>query len=208
MPTGSRSASLASYNGLGEDDLLIIGQTIQVPAPTEVGATTTTSAASGSGHVVVSGDSLSSIAYANGISISELASYNGLAEDDLLIIGRRSRSPGASGTTTTSTSSGSEHVVVSGESLSSIAYANGISISELASYNGLGEDDLLIIGQTISGPGRLELDRDLQQRCSARLDRLALRDALPGEQRGRAPGTPCARRRSTPTGWTSTPAGR
>ena len=34
--TGSRSASLASYNGLAEDDLLIIGQTLQVPAALEL----------------------------------------------------------------------------------------------------------------------------------------------------------------------------
>ena len=49
------------------------------------------------------------------------------------------------------------HVVVSGESLSSIAYANGISISSLAGYNGLGEDDLLIIGQTIQVPAATEV---------------------------------------------------
>ena len=44
------------------------------------------------------------------------------------------------------------HVVVSGESLSSIALANGISTSSLAGYNGLADDALLIIGQTIQVP--------------------------------------------------------
>ncbi len=150
---GISISSLASYNGLGEEDLLIIGQTIQVPSATEVGATTTTSAASSSGHVVVSGDSLSSIAYANGISISEPGELQRARRGRPADHRADDPGPGASGTSTTSsTSSGSGHVVVSGESLSSIAYANGISISELASYNGLGEDDLLIIGQTIQVP--------------------------------------------------------
>jgi LysM repeat protein len=105
-------------------------------------------------HVVVSGESLSSVASANGISISSLASYNGLADDDLLIIGQTIQVPSASevGATGTSTSSGSGHVVVSGESLSSIALANGVSISDLASYNGLADDALLLIGQTIQVP--------------------------------------------------------
>ncbi len=149
---GISTESLASYNGLGNEDLVIIGQTISVPSAAEVGTTTTSSSSTGAEHVVVSGDSLSSIAYANGISISDLASFNGLSEDDLLIIGQTISVPSASGTATTSTSSASEHVVVSGESLSSIAYANGISISDLASYNGLSEDDLLLIGQTVSVP--------------------------------------------------------
>lgn len=102
-------------------------------------------------HVVVSGESLSSIAAANGISISSLASYNGLSDDDLLIIGQTVQVPSASAAAT-STSSGSGHVVVSGESLSSIAAANGITIDALASANGLSDDALLIIGQTVQVP--------------------------------------------------------
>ena len=107
-------------------------------------------------HVVVSGESLSSVAAANGISIDSLASYNGLGDDSQLIIGQTIQVPASTevGTTTstTTTSSSSGHVVVSGESLSSIAAANGISIDSLASYNGLDPDALLIIGQTIQVP--------------------------------------------------------
>ena len=107
-------------------------------------------------HVVVSGESLSSVAAANGISIDSLASYNGLDPDALLIIGQTIQVPAAAsatGTTTTaSSSSGSSHTVVSGESLSSVAAANGVSIDSLASANGLDPDALLIIGQTIQVP--------------------------------------------------------
>jgi LysM repeat protein len=154
LANGISTSGLAGYNGLADDALLIAGQTIQVPSASELGTATsasTTSTSSGSGHVVVSGESLSSIAAANGISVSELASYNGLADDALLIIGQTIQVPAAN-STTTSTSSGSGHVVVAGESLSSVAAANGISVSELASYNGLADDTLLIIGQTIQVP--------------------------------------------------------
>jgi LysM repeat protein len=109
-------------------------------------------------HVVVSGESLSSIAAANGISVSSLASYNALADDTLLTVGQTLQVPavtevGSTSTTTTSTSTSTGgHVVVYGESLWSIAAANGITVSSLASYNGLSEDALLTVGQTLQVP--------------------------------------------------------
>ena len=157
---GISVSSLAGYNGLAEDTSLITGQTLQVPAATEVGSTSTTTATTSSsgGHVVVSGESLWSIAAANGITVSSLASYNGLAEDTSLIIGQTLQVPAATSSTATSTSTSSTsssaggHVVVSGESLSSVAAANGITVSSLASYNGLAEDSMLIVGQTLQVP--------------------------------------------------------
>jgi LAS superfamily LD-carboxypeptidase LdcB len=44
------------------------------------------------------------------------------------------------------------HVVVSGESLSSVAAVNGLSTTALASFNGLSSEDWLYEGQTIQIP--------------------------------------------------------
>ena len=62
------------------------------------------------------------------------------------------------------------HVVVSGESLSSVAAANGISIDSLASYNGLNTDSLLIIGQTIQVPDSTKADTTTTAYLSGGLD--------------------------------------
>jgi LysM repeat protein len=48
--------------------------------------------------------------------------------------------------------SGADHLVQPGESLSSIAVANGLTVQEVASFNGLSEDALLIAGETIGVP--------------------------------------------------------
>jgi LysM repeat protein len=109
-------------------------------------------------HVVQPGESLWSVASANGISVDSLASYNGLSSDYQLIIGDTIQVPaasevGASTTTTTSSStSTAAHVVAPGESLWSIASANGITVDALASANGLSSDSLLISGQTLQVP--------------------------------------------------------
>jgi LysM repeat protein len=110
-------------------------------------------------HVVQTGESLGSVAAANGLSTASLASFNGLSEDDWLYEGQTIQVPSAdeaavaapSTDTTTATSSAS-HVVQTGESLGSVAAANGLSTASLASFNGLSENDWLYEGQTIQIP--------------------------------------------------------
>src|SRR5206468_2845083 len=57
-----------------------------------------------------------------------------------------------SGSSSTSAGSGASHVVTRGESLWSIADANGVSLDTLAAENGLSSNSLLYIGQTINVP--------------------------------------------------------
>ncbi len=101
---GLSAASVASYNGLSEEAMLISGDTIQVPAAGEAGTAATTT--SGGGHTVQLGESLSSVAAANGITIDALASANGLAPDAFLIEGQTITIPAPSATTTSSTTYG------------------------------------------------------------------------------------------------------
>ncbi len=65
---GISTESLAAYNGISADTLVIAGQTIQVPAIGEAPTTspTPTTASTTGGHTVVAGETLSSIAAANG----------------------------------------------------------------------------------------------------------------------------------------------
>jgi LysM repeat protein len=110
-----------------------------------------------SAHVVQPGESLWSVAQANGFSVSSLAAANGLSADSRLIAGTTINVAGSASTSTVSTTqatsqSSGGRVVQPGESLWSIAQANGISASALAAANGLAAEAMLIAGQSITIP--------------------------------------------------------
>jgi soluble lytic murein transglycosylase-like protein len=116
-------------------------------------------------HVVGAGESLSSVAAADGLSVSALAAANGLSVDSELTSGQPLNIPpqgvAAPAITSTSSSSGETaapaatggHLVLPGETLSAIAAANGLTVDQLAAANGLDPAGLLISGTTISIPG-------------------------------------------------------
>src|SRR4051794_10184574 len=88
--------------------------------------------ASAAGHIVQPGESLWSIAQANGMSVASLAAANGLSAESQLIAGTTINVAGSTATTTqTAATTGGGRVVQPGESLWSIAQANGISIGTL-----------------------------------------------------------------------------
>jgi LysM repeat protein len=115
-------------------------------------------------HTVVPGETLWSIAAANHLTTDSLAAYNGLSSDAQVYTGEAIQIPAASEaavtpassdtSTTTSTSSagGATHTVQPGESLSSVAAANGVSPATLAADNGLSPDALLTTGEQIAIP--------------------------------------------------------
>jgi LysM repeat protein len=111
--------TVAAYNGISEDAQVQAGETIQIPTEAEGAAAlasasdTSSSAAdvsrSSTGgsavtHTIAPGESLWSIALANGIPETALASFNGLSPNAALIIGDRLRIPSSSGTSTVSAS--------------------------------------------------------------------------------------------------------
>jgi LysM repeat protein len=115
-------------------------------------------------HTVVPGETLWSIAAANNLTTDSLAAYNGLSPDAEVYTGEAIQIPAASeaaatpassatSTTTSTSSTGSaSHTVQPGESLSSVAAANGVSPATLAADNGLSPDALLTTGEQIAIP--------------------------------------------------------
>lgn len=109
--------TVAAYNGLSDDAQVYVGETIQIPTEAEgapavasAGTTSTspsTSTPGGVSHTVQRGESLWSLAAANGISPDTLAADNGLSSNALLIIGQRITIPTSSGTSSTSSATGS-----------------------------------------------------------------------------------------------------
>lgn len=120
-------------------------------------------------YTVVSGDNLSKIAAAHGISLQNLMKWNNLSTTliypgDKLIVSATggnssnssSNTSGNSSTSTTSKpASTSTYTVKSGDNLSKIAAAHGISLSNLKSWNNLSSDliypgDKLIVNKNAS----------------------------------------------------------
>jgi LysM repeat protein len=173
---------VAAANGMSPTTRLVAGTTVAIPpqgAPatatlvtsTPVTSTPVTTAPSTSGdfqHTVLPGESLTSVAAADGLTVSQLAAANGLSTTAQLITGTTLSIPpqGAPATATPVASDDSsaatsaapissaptQHTVLPGESLTSVAAANGVTIDELAQANGLSPTSWLIIGKTLSIP--------------------------------------------------------
>ena len=109
-------------------------------------------------HVVASGETLSGIAAANGLSTESLAAWNGLAPDHLVVSGSTVDVPtpeeAGAGTAAAgaSTTTAGTHVVAYGETLTSIADANDVYTADLAAANGLAVTDVLIEGTSLTIP--------------------------------------------------------
>jgi LysM repeat protein len=94
---GLSTESVAAFNGISAETYVIEGQTIQVPSAEEAGVTSTVAAPTSGSHLVVGGESLSSVAAANGITVADLAAANGMAADAYLIEGTSITIPASTG---------------------------------------------------------------------------------------------------------------
>ncbi|MBN1250038.1 MAG: LysM peptidoglycan-binding domain-containing protein [Anaerolineae bacterium] len=103
--------------------------------------------------IVQPGDTLTRIASQYGLSVSQLASANGLRWNSWLYAGQRLTIPGSSYTSPSPAPSGNTYVVQRGDTLMSIAARYGVNVSQLASLNGLAWNSWVYVGQRLSIPG-------------------------------------------------------
>jgi LysM repeat protein len=119
-------------------------------------------------HVVAPGESLSSIAAQDGLSVGQLAAANGVSPGAELVSGSTVQIPpqqssatvapdASTGWTTTaqstSTSQGGSYVVQPGDTLSAIAARAGVTVDQLATLNGLNPNAYLLSGTALQLPG-------------------------------------------------------
>jgi N-acetylmuramoyl-L-alanine amidase len=169
---GISVSQLAASNGLDPNGVLLAGSTLSLSgssAGSSSGTSAPVSTSSGSsssgsgGYLVQPGDTLSAIAARAGMSVAELAAANGLDPSGILYAGSTlhlsgSSSSGSSEFVSTTPSSGSTsspggYLVQPGDTLSAIAARAGMSVSALASINGLNPDGILPAGATLRLPG-------------------------------------------------------
>ena len=113
-------------------------------------------------HVIAPGETLSSIAAADGLGVDQLAAANGLSPTAQLISGETIQippqqssipsgvaAPTSAAVPVSSTSSGGAYVVQPGDTLTAIAARAGLSTRSLAADNGLDVDDILVSGTVL-----------------------------------------------------------
>ena len=129
-----------------------VGEVLQVAgaSSTTTNTSNTASSTSANTYTIKSGDSLYSIAEQYGMKVSSLMSANGIYDvNTMLQVGQVLQvSTNSSTNTSTSASSGS-YTIQNGDSIYSIATANGMTADQLAALNGFGINDMIHPGQTI-----------------------------------------------------------
>ena len=148
------------------------GQVVIACAALVAGLAHTSSARGSAPHVVMPGETLWSISAANNLTTRTVAVFNGLSEDAQVVEGQTIQVPtvdeGASAlagagitpgiapatdaAAETPAPSAGSHTVIYGETLSSIAGANAVTVTDLAAVNGLDPAGILVEGTTLSVP--------------------------------------------------------
>ena len=108
-------------------------------------------------HTVVTGESLWSIATANGLSPAALAAANRLPADAQVVLGTTIQVPAAGPATAAATGTSAPpalgaYTVQPGDTLSAISARAGLSADEIAWMNGLDPDGLLVSGTALKLP--------------------------------------------------------
>lgn len=157
---GTTVSALQSANGLGNGSIIVIGRTLTLPAGVAAppaSASAPAPAVATATYVVRQGDTAWDIASRVGITVAALAEANGLANPSLIRIGQVLTIPGAIGPAAAPqpapAPSAGTYVVVSGDTVSSIAARFGTTVAAIASTNGLADPSLIRIGQVLTVPG-------------------------------------------------------
>lgn len=121
---------------------------------------TASAPAPGSAYLVVAGDTVSGIAVRNGVSVSAIVGANGLDSRALIRIGQTLRIPAVGSTAPapaapapTASPQARTHTVVSGDTVSGLAYRYDVSIARIVAANGLDSRATIRIGQRLTIPG-------------------------------------------------------
>lgn len=158
-----------SLNSLGQNSLIFPGQQIKLtgvaaaPAPA---ATPSAPASGAASYTVRAGDTVSAIAAKNGLKLNDILRLNGLGMTSIIRPGQVlqlggnaapaapapvASTPAPAAPSAPAPSGG--YKIKSGDTLSSIAARNNVSLNDLLQANGLSMNSLIYAGKTLSIPG-------------------------------------------------------
>jgi LysM repeat protein len=115
-------------------------------------------------HVVAGGENLSTIARSYGMTLQELAAYNGIVNPNLVFVGQRIQIPSSGYAPQTLAPADSSvlpgdngyHVVARGQTLSEVASLYGITTGDLMRLNGISNANMIWIGQQLRITARVD----------------------------------------------------
>ncbi len=115
----------------------------------------TASATCGQYHTIQSGETLSGIAAANGVTLADLDHLNGGLQVDLIYTGQSlcMAGPDSTATTRTTEETAYYHTVAEGETLINIALTYGVGYLNLKEANDIDNPDSIFLGQRLLIPG-------------------------------------------------------
>ncbi|OIK60963.1 peptidoglycan-binding protein [Oenococcus oeni] len=155
---GTTVSAIATANNISNPDYIYVGEVLTIGSSTSTSTSSTSSSSTSSSsksYTVASEDTLTSIAKAYGTTVSAIATANNISNPDYIYVGEvltigSSTSTSTSSTSSSSTSSSSKsYTVASGDTLTSIAKAYGVSISTLAKLNNISNTNLIYAGTTL-----------------------------------------------------------
>ncbi|HYI31905.1 MAG TPA: LysM peptidoglycan-binding domain-containing protein [Glaciibacter sp.] len=158
---GLSTASVLAQNGLSWSSVIFPGQvlTLSQAAPQTAAPATQPVAAELTRHTVVSGDTISGIAGAHGVPVAAVLSANGLGASSVIYPGQAIVIPSAGSVPAAiapvapaARSAGTTHTIESGDTISGVAAAAGISVQALLDANGLGWSSIIYPGQVLTVP--------------------------------------------------------
>ncbi|WP_241981706.1 LysM peptidoglycan-binding domain-containing protein [Cryobacterium sp. TMT1-19] len=159
---GLSTASVLALNGLGWSAVIFPGQMLTLaglaqpsaPAPAPV-------AAEISRYLIQSGDTLSGVAAAHGLSLEALLRVNGLDASSIIFPGQAVVLPPGDGAAPVSAApaaavaplnASGTHTIAAGETIGALAAAAGVSVQSVLDANGLGWSSIIYPGQVLSIP--------------------------------------------------------
>lgn len=152
------SSTLALLNSLSNPNLIYVGQVLKVSSNASTSSSTSSSANStvttAASYTVKAGDTLSAIAAKYGTTYQALASTNSISNPNDIYVGQvikvSATATAASSQAASSTNSNGSYTVKSGDTLYSIALANGLNWQTLAKQNGISDPNVIFVGQKLS----------------------------------------------------------
>ena len=162
MRYGVSAQAIMAHNGIANPNMIYVGQPLIIPgvqsnSPSQGGAYACTGY-----HIVAAGETLSDIAYRNGVTLQALIQQNNLYNSDMVYIGQKICLPVAPGYKPQPASyrqsysppaNGYYHVVAAGESLHIIAVNYNVNYLDIMRANNLNSPDFIWVGQKLVIPG-------------------------------------------------------
>ncbi|AMB58718.1 LysM peptidoglycan-binding domain-containing protein [Microterricola viridarii] len=181
------TAAVLAQNGLGWSAVIFPGQQLSLGGnPVAVTSAPAAPSSEITRYTVVSGDTISGIASAHGISSQVLLSANGLHAQSLIFPGQTivlpdaGQAPQLEPTAVVVSDNGTgTHTVGTGDTISGIASSAGVSVQALLDANGLGWSSIIYPGQTLALPGGPALAPAVLVRESAPASSIVDSDAVP-----------------------------